>query len=108
VGKQEAFRSLTLLVAVCEQALLELEAAHVNLSADLATKIEATRDAAVETIATFRKPLASFGGWKVTEEGLTKRVKRVWQKSRGGVGSETNEGLGDDPSLTGPQRSAPR
>ena len=52
MGKQEAFRSLTLLVAVCEQALLELEAAHVNLSGDLATKIEAKRDAAVETIAT--------------------------------------------------------
>jgi len=50
VGKQEAFRSLTLLVAVCEQALHELEAAHVNMSGDLAAKIEATRDAAVETI----------------------------------------------------------
>jgi len=30
---------------------LSFEAAHVNLSGDLATKIEATRDAAVETIA---------------------------------------------------------
>jgi hypothetical protein len=50
VGKQEAFRSLTLLVAVCEQALLELEAAQVKVSDDLAAKIEATRDAAVETL----------------------------------------------------------
>jgi hypothetical protein len=61
VGKQEAFGSLTLLVAVCEQALHELEEAHVNLSADLAAKIEATRDAAVESIATFREPPAIFG-----------------------------------------------
>ena len=61
MGEQEAFRSLTLLVAVCEQALLELEAAHVKLSGDLAAKIEATRDEAVETIATFREPPAIFG-----------------------------------------------
>ena len=45
MGEQEAFRSLTLLVAICEQALFELEAAHVKLSGDLAAKIEATRDA---------------------------------------------------------------
>ena len=61
MGKQEAFRSLTLLVAVCEQALLELEASDVKLAGDLTAKIEATRDAAVETIATFRKPPAIFG-----------------------------------------------
>ncbi len=61
MGKQEAFRSLALLVAVCEQAPHELEAAHVNLSGDLAAKIEAVRDAAVESIATFRKPPAIFG-----------------------------------------------
>lgn len=61
MGKQEAFRSLTLLVAVCEQALHELEEAHGNLSGDLAAKIEATRVAAVESIATFRKPPAIFG-----------------------------------------------
>jgi hypothetical protein len=62
VGKQEAFRSLTLLVAVCEQALLELEAAQLKLSDDLAAKIEATRDAAVETIGTFRTSPAMPGG----------------------------------------------
>ena len=58
MGEAGAFRSLTLLIAVCEQALLELEAAQVKLSDDLAAKIEATRDAAVKTIGTFRKPAA--------------------------------------------------
>ena len=58
MGKQEAFRSLTLLVAVREQALHELEAAHVNMSGDLTAKIEATRDAAAQTIGTFPKPPA--------------------------------------------------
>jgi hypothetical protein len=58
--QEQAFRSLILLVAVCEQALLEFETAQRN-APDLVAKIEATRAAAVETIATFRKPPAIFG-----------------------------------------------
>jgi len=54
VGEQEAFRSLTLLVAVCEQALLELEAAHLN-TLDLADRIASTRDAAVQTLSATEK-----------------------------------------------------
>jgi hypothetical protein len=58
--QEQAFRSLTLLVAVCEQVLLEFERAQMN-APDLVAKIEATRDAAVETAAMFRKPPAIFG-----------------------------------------------
>jgi predicted short-subunit dehydrogenase-like oxidoreductase (DUF2520 family) len=49
-----AFQSLTLLVAVCEQALFELEAARMN-APDLVAKIESTHDAAVETILAMGK-----------------------------------------------------
>ncbi len=64
MGEAGAFRSLTLLIAVCEQALLELEAAQVKLSDDLAAKIEATSDAAVKTMGTFRTPPAMPRGLK--------------------------------------------
>jgi hypothetical protein len=51
-GQEQAFRSLTLLVAVCEQALVELEMSAVVLADDLVPKIEATRDAAVKAALT--------------------------------------------------------
>jgi hypothetical protein len=54
-----AFASLTLLVAVCEQALFELEEARIN-APDLVEKIESTHDAAVATILAMGKAPASI------------------------------------------------
>ena len=54
----KAFQSLTLLVAVCEQALFELEAAHMN-APDLVAKIESTHDAAIEAILAMGKASAT-------------------------------------------------
>jgi hypothetical protein len=54
----QAFASLTLLVAVCEQALFELETAGVN-APDLVAKIESTHDAATKAILAMSKAPAS-------------------------------------------------
>jgi hypothetical protein len=56
--QRKAFASLTLLVAVCEQALFELEEADTN-APDLVAKIESTHDAAVATILAMGKAPAS-------------------------------------------------
>ena len=58
MDQEQAFRSLTLLVAVCEQALLEFDGAQM-IAPDLVAKIEAAHDAAVETIAVIGKAPAS-------------------------------------------------
>jgi hypothetical protein len=50
MGKEEAFRSLTLLVAVCEQATLDVERLK-PLPEALLEKIAAARAAAIETAA---------------------------------------------------------
>jgi hypothetical protein len=54
----QAFASLTLLVAVCEQALFELEEARMN-APDLVAKIESAHDAGVETILAMGKAPAN-------------------------------------------------
>jgi hypothetical protein len=67
VDDEQAFRSLTLLVAVCEQALVELQgAASLADIPNLVGKIDAARDAAVEALA----GLSNAG----TVERLTRRA----------------------------------
>jgi len=56
--QEKAFASLTLLVAVCEQALFELEEADID-APDLVAKIESTHDAAVATILAMGEAPAS-------------------------------------------------
>jgi len=56
--QEKAFASLTLLVAVCEQALFELEEADID-APDLVAKIESTHDAAVATILAIGEAPAS-------------------------------------------------
>jgi hypothetical protein len=55
----KAFASLTLLVAVCEQALFELKEARVN-APDLVAKIESTHDAATKAILEMSKAAVSI------------------------------------------------
>jgi hypothetical protein len=54
-----AFASLTLLVAVCEQALFELEEARIN-APDLVAKIESTHAAASKMILAMSKAPATI------------------------------------------------
>ena len=56
--QEKAFASLTLLVAVCEQALFELEETDID-APDLVAKIESTHDAAVATILAIGEAPAS-------------------------------------------------
>jgi hypothetical protein len=51
---EQAFRALTLLLAVCEQALLELEVCKPPFDETLQATIGATRDAVYATLTSAR------------------------------------------------------